>query len=164
MFISGTLLMNVVAFSNQFTFVVLVSCLVTSKPLFAKSLADLFTRLSDFMAYFPGSSVLNLFVFVKLRSYEEQLRQRELVYQQQQQRLYQEVKEEKERVAESARRQRAELDALQRKLEETHSNMMGSVRTEYEAAKQEQERRHAVSDCFDSIILMVISTDCLVLL
>lgn len=72
------------------------------------------------------------------------MRQRELVYQQQQHRLYQEVKEEKERVGESARRQRAELDALQRKLEETHTNMMASVRTEYEAAKQEQDRRHAV--------------------
>jgi len=81
---------------------------------------------------------------VIFRSYEEQLRQRELVYQQQQHRLYQEVKEEKERLAESARRQRAEIDALQRKLEDTHSNMMASVRTEYEAAKQEQDRRHAV--------------------
>ena len=85
-------------------------------------------------------------MFVRCCSYEEQLRQRELVYQQQQHRLYQEVKEEKDRIAESGRRQRAELDSLQRKLEETHSNMMASVRTEYEAAKLEQDHRHTVSD------------------
>jgi hypothetical protein len=60
--------------------------------------------------------------------------------------LYQEVKEEKERIADGGRRQRAELDVLQRRLEETHSNMMASVRTEYEAAKQEQEHRHAVNN------------------
>jgi len=78
-------------------------------------------------------------------SYEEQLRQRETLYQQQQHRLYQEVREEKERLAESARRQRAELDTLQRKLEDTHANLMSSVRTEYEAAKKEQDQRHAVS-------------------
>ena len=77
-------------------------------------------------------------------SYEEQLRQREMLYQQQQQRLYQEVREEKERVAESARRQRAEVDALQRKLEDTHANLMASVRNEYETSKSEQDKRHEV--------------------
>jgi len=83
---------------------------------------------------------------VLLVSYEEQLRQREMLYQQQQQRLYQEVREEKERVAESARRQRADVDALQRKLEDTHANLMASVRTEYEQTKAEQEKRHQVSN------------------
>ena len=78
-------------------------------------------------------------------SYEEQLRQREMLYQQQQHRLYQEVREEKERVAESARRQRAEVDELQRKLEDTHANLMASVRTEYETSKTEQDKRHEVS-------------------
>lgn len=67
-----------------------------------------------------------------------------MLYQQQQQRLYQEVREEKERVAESARRQRAEVDALQRKLEDTHANLMASVRSEYDASKVEQEKRHEV--------------------
>lgn len=76
--------------------------------------------------------------------YEEQLRQREMLYQQQQQRLYQEVRDEKERVAETGRRQRAEVDALQRKLEDTHANLMASVRNEYEASKAEQDKRHEV--------------------
>jgi len=79
-------------------------------------------------------------------SYEEQLRQREMLYQQQQQRLYQDVRDEKDRVAESARRQRADVDALQRKLEDTHANLMASVRTEYEATKAEQDKRHQVNN------------------
>jgi len=79
-------------------------------------------------------------------SYEEQLRQRELLYQHQQQRLYQDVRDEKDRVAESARRQRADVDALQRKLEDTHANLMASVRTEYEATKAEQDKRHQVNN------------------
>ena len=72
------------------------------------------------------------------------MRQREMLYQQQQQRLYQEVRDEKERVAETGRRQRAEVDALQRKLEDTHANLMTSVKNEYEASKVEQDKRHEV--------------------
>jgi len=75
-----------------------------------------------------------------------------MLYQQQQQRLYQEVREEKERVAESARRQRAEVDALQRKLEDTHANLMASVRNEYDTSKAEQDKRHEV---IDSDLLML---------
>ena len=92
-------------------------------------------------------------------SYEEQLRQREMLYQQQQQRLYQEVREEKERVAEAARRQRAEVDALQRKLEDTHANLMASVRNEYETSKADQDKRHEVS-CL-SLSLSVCLSVCL---
>jgi len=67
-----------------------------------------------------------------------------MLYQQQQQRLYQEVREEKERVAETARRQRAEVDALQRKLEDTHANLIVSVRSEYDTSRAEQDKRHEV--------------------
>jgi len=77
-------------------------------------------------------------------SYEEQLRQREMLYQQQQQRLYREVSDEKERVAETARRQRSEVDALQRRLEDTHASLVASVRAEYETTKAEQDKRHQV--------------------
>jgi len=69
-----------------------------------------------------------------------------MLYQQQQQRLYQEVRDEKERVAETARRQRADVDALQRKLEDTHANLMATACNEYEATKAEQEKRHQVNE------------------
>jgi len=69
-----------------------------------------------------------------------------MLFQQQQQRLYQEVRDEKERVAESARRQRSEVDALQRKLEETHATLMASVRSEFETSKAEQDKQHEVGE------------------
>ena len=48
-------------------------------------------------------------------------------------------------LAQQAARQRAEFDKLQRQLEETHSTAGESMRSEYEKAREEQERRHAVS-------------------
>jgi len=81
-----------------------------------------------------------------------------MLYQQQQQRLYQEVRDEKERVAESARRQRADVDALQRKLEDTHANLMTTARNEYEASKAEQEKRHQVMRMRKRIVVCVRST------
>jgi len=78
-----------------------------------------------------------------------------MLYQQQQQRLYQEVREEKERVAESARRQRAEVDALQRKLEDTHANLMASVRNEYDTSKAEQDKQHEVM-CYNKLVMCVL--------
>jgi len=81
-----------------------------------------------------------------------------MLYQQQQQRLYQEVREEKERVAESARRQRAEVDALQRKLEDTHANLMASVRNEYDTSKAEQDKRHEVICCSNLVMSVFLMT------
>ena len=59
--------------------------------------------------------------------------------------MYSEVQEEKERIASSAARQRAELDKLQRQLEDNHSSTADLLRKEFDKAREEQERRHTVS-------------------
>ncbi|XP_013385942.1 centrosomal protein of 131 kDa-like [Lingula anatina] len=74
--------------------------------------------------------------------YEKQLQQEEEAYQQQRRRLYQEIAEEKERIAQQAARQRTEMDKLQRQLEESHQNAVEAMRSEYDTAREEQERRH----------------------
>jgi predicted KAP-like P-loop ATPase len=77
--------------------------------------------------------------------YEKQLQQEEESYQAQRRRLHGEVQEEKERLSEHAARQRIELDRLQRQLEDSHTHSVEAMRLEYEKARDEQERRHAVS-------------------
>ena len=77
-------------------------------------------------------------------SYESQLQQEESAFQQQRRRLHAEVQEEKERLGSVATRQRAELDKLQRQLEDNHSRASDAMKSEYEKAREEQERRHAV--------------------
>jgi 5-azacytidine-induced protein 1 len=78
------------------------------------------------------------------QTYENQLQQEEEAYQQQRRRLYTEVQEEKDRHAHQASRQRAELDRLQRQLEEAHSASSTALKMEYEKAREEQEKRHMV--------------------
>ncbi len=85
---------------------------------------------------------LNYFCGIR---YEKQLQQEEEAYQSQRRRLYAEVQEEKERIASQASRQRTELDKLQRQLEDSHSGATDVMRKEYDKAREEQERRHAVS-------------------
>lgn len=77
--------------------------------------------------------------------YEKQLQQEEESYQAQRRRLHAEVQEEKDRLSEQAARQRIELDKLQRQLEDAHTHSVDAMRLEYEKARDEQERRHAVS-------------------
>ena len=60
--------------------------------------------------------------------------------------MYQEVQEEKDRVASSSSRQRGELEKLQRQLEDNHRHALESMKEELDKARQEQERRHKV--CF----------------
>ncbi|KAI0220340.1 hypothetical protein LSAT2_028141 [Lamellibrachia satsuma] len=76
------------------------------------------------------------------QTYEKQMQQEEEAAQQQRRRLFAEVQEEKERLAQQAMRQRTELDRLQRQLEESHKNAVTAMKTEYEQAREEQERRH----------------------
>lgn len=76
--------------------------------------------------------------------YEKQLQAEEEAYQQARRRLYQEVQDEKERLANQASRQRQEMDKLQRQLEDSHSSSGEVMRKEYEKAREEQERRHQV--------------------
>ncbi|XP_059938189.1 centrosomal protein of 131 kDa isoform X2 [Mesoplodon densirostris] len=77
-----------------------------------------------------------------VRSFEQHLEQEQRALQQQRQRLYNEVAEEKERLGQQAARQRAELDELRRQLEESSSAGGRALRAEFEKGREEQERRH----------------------
>ncbi|GFR90984.1 centrosomal protein of 131 kDa-like [Elysia marginata] len=74
--------------------------------------------------------------------YEKQLQQEEEAFQQQRRRLYQEVQEEKDRVAVQASRQRSELEKLQQQLEDSHRHALQAMREQFDKAKDEQDRRH----------------------
>ncbi|CAJ1081450.1 centrosomal protein of 131 kDa isoform X1 [Xyrichtys novacula] len=74
--------------------------------------------------------------------YEKQLQEEELSLQQQRRRLYKEVADEKERLAQLAARQRAELEELRRQLEENSSLAGRALREELDKSREEQERRH----------------------
>ncbi|XP_017288107.1 centrosomal protein of 131 kDa isoform X2 [Kryptolebias marmoratus] len=74
--------------------------------------------------------------------YEKQLQEEELSLQQQRRRLYKEVADEKERLAELAARQRGELEDLRRQLEENSSLAGRALRDEIDKSREEQERRH----------------------
>uniref|UniRef100_A0A8C2WYT0 Centrosomal protein 131 n=1 Tax=Cyclopterus lumpus TaxID=8103 RepID=A0A8C2WYT0_CYCLU len=75
---------------------------------------------------------------------EKQLQEEELALQQQRRRLYKEVADEKERLAQLAARQRAELEDLRRQLEENSSLAGRALREELDKSREEQERRHQV--------------------
>ncbi|KAG8008844.1 hypothetical protein GBF38_010485 [Nibea albiflora] len=74
--------------------------------------------------------------------YEKQLQEEEQSLQQQRRRLYKEVADEKERLAQLAARQRAELEDLRRQLEENSSLAGRALRVELDKTREEQERRH----------------------
>ncbi|XP_070846317.1 centrosomal protein of 131 kDa isoform X2 [Chaetodon trifascialis] len=76
--------------------------------------------------------------------FEKQLQEEELSLQQQRRRLYKEVADEKERLAQLAARQRAELEDLRRQLEENSSLAGRALRDELDKSREEQERRHQV--------------------
>ncbi|KAM4524861.1 centrosomal protein of 131 kDa isoform 3-T3 [Odontesthes bonariensis] len=76
--------------------------------------------------------------------YEKQLQEEELSLQQQRRRLFKEVSDEKERLAQLAARQRSELEDLRRQLEENSSLAGRALREELDKTREEQERRHQV--------------------
>uniref|UniRef100_A0A3Q3EVK3 Centrosomal protein 131 n=1 Tax=Labrus bergylta TaxID=56723 RepID=A0A3Q3EVK3_9LABR len=76
--------------------------------------------------------------------YEKQLQEEELSLQQQRRRLYKEVADEKERLAQLAARQRTELEDLRKQLEENSSLAGRALREELDKTREEQERRHQV--------------------
>ncbi|XP_058476445.1 centrosomal protein of 131 kDa isoform X1 [Solea solea] len=76
--------------------------------------------------------------------YEKQLQEEELALQQQRRRLFTEVAEEKERLAQLAARQRAELEDLRQQLEENTSVSRRALAQELDRSREEQERRHQV--------------------
>ncbi|UJR32223.1 hypothetical protein I4U23_019688 [Adineta vaga] len=74
--------------------------------------------------------------------YEKSLRDEEKSYNEQRRRLYAEIEEEKNRQAELAAKQRADIDKLRRDIEENHRNVVESSKHEYESIRLEQEHRH----------------------
>ncbi|XP_014266104.3 centrosomal protein of 131 kDa isoform X1 [Maylandia zebra] len=78
------------------------------------------------------------------RRYEKQLQEEEVSLQQQRRRLYKEVADEKERLAQLAARQRAELEDLRRQLEDNSSLAGRALKEELDKTREEQERRHQV--------------------
>ena len=77
------------------------------------------------------------------QTYEKQMHQEEERYQQQRSRLYAEVQEEKNRLAQQATRQRTEHDKLQRQLEDSQSAALAAMRDEFAKSRDDQERRHS---------------------
>lgn len=76
--------------------------------------------------------------------YEKSLEEEEKSFLEQRRRLYAEVEEEKNRLAEQAAFQRKELDRLRRMLEENNLNTIESIKKEYLQAQNELEKKHQV--------------------
>ncbi|XP_076007717.1 centrosomal protein of 131 kDa [Genypterus blacodes] len=76
--------------------------------------------------------------------YEKQLQNEELTLQQQKRRLYKEVADEKERLAQLAARQRTDMEDLRQQLEDNSSLAGRALREELDKAREEQDRRHQV--------------------
>lgn len=104
-------------------------------------------------------NVINFHLFKKNFRYEKELQNEEQAYQQQRRRLYQEVQEEKDRVAQQASRQRRELDNLQRQMEESHRQAISAMKSEFDKAREEQENRHIVRlhNCFNVVLNAIIN-------
>ena len=77
--------------------------------------------------------------------YEKSLQDEEKSFLEQRRRLYAEIEEEKNRIAEQGAKQRLELDRLRKNLEENNMNAIDAMKKEYETARSEQERRHQVN-------------------
>ncbi|CAG03052.1 unnamed protein product, partial [Tetraodon nigroviridis] len=74
--------------------------------------------------------------------YEKQLQEEEVSLQHQRRRLYKELADEKEQLAQLASRQRLELEDLRRQLEDNSALAGRALREELDKAREEQERRH----------------------
>lgn len=74
--------------------------------------------------------------------YEKSLEDEEKSFLEQRRRLYAEVEEEKNRLAEQASFQRKELDRLKRMLEENNLTSIESIKKEYANSQTELEKKH----------------------
>ncbi|CAF0986557.1 unnamed protein product, partial [Brachionus calyciflorus] len=74
--------------------------------------------------------------------YEKSLEEEEKSFLEQRRRLYAEVEEEKNRLAEQASFQRKELDRLRRMLEENNLSTIDTIKKEYTNAQAELEKKH----------------------
>lgn len=76
--------------------------------------------------------------------YEKSLEDEEKSFLEQRRRLYAEIEEEKNRIAENGATQRKELDRLKKMLEENNLNSIETIRREYQASQAEAEAKHHV--------------------
>ena len=76
--------------------------------------------------------------------YEKSLEEEEKSFLEQRRRLYAEIEEEKNRVAEQAALQRKELDRLRKMLEENNFNTIETIRKEYAQSQAEMTKKHQV--------------------
>ena len=76
--------------------------------------------------------------------YEKSLEDEEKSFLEQRRRLYAEIEEEKNRIAENGATQRKELDRLKKMLEENNLNSIETIRREYQASQSEAEAKHEV--------------------
>lgn len=76
--------------------------------------------------------------------YEKSLEDEEKSFLEQRRRLYAEIEEEKNRIAENGATQRKELDRLKKMLEENNLNSIETIRREYQASQAEAEAKHQV--------------------
>ncbi len=74
--------------------------------------------------------------------YEKSLEEEEKSFLEQRRRLYAEVEEEKNRIAEQAAFQRKELDKLRKILEENNFNAIETIKKEYNESQVELEKKH----------------------
>ena len=86
--------------------------------------------------------------------YEKSLEEEEKSFLEQRRRLYAEIEEEKNRIAEQGASQRRELDRLKKSLEENNLNSIETIRKEYLASHSEVEARHQVN-LFANLYLFV---------
>ena len=107
-------------------------------------ITNLEQTLNTFQIFHYFSFKSNQKLFLNILRYEKQLEQEEAAYQQQRRRLYSEIQDEKERMADAAKRQRQESDRLQLQMEENNRKTVSAMKEEYEQARDEQERRHRV--------------------
>jgi 5-azacytidine-induced protein 1 len=77
--------------------------------------------------------------------YEKSLEEEEKSFLEQRRRLYAEIEEEKNRIAEQGASQRRDLDRLKKSLEENNLNSIETIRREYLASHAEVEAKHQVN-------------------
>lgn len=81
---------------------------------------------------------------VSKQRYEKSLQDEEKSFLEQRRRLYAEIEEEKNRLAEVAAQQRKELDKQKRMLDENNFNAIEAIRKEYADNQKETEKKHQV--------------------
>lgn len=81
---------------------------------------------------------------ISKQRYEKSLEDEEKSFLEQRRRLYSEIEEEKNRIAEQGATQRRELDRLKKMLEENNLKSIETIRKEYQTSQAEAETKHQI--------------------